>query len=117
MGEILDNIEKNANPVKVSKKYKGNNPKSKEQLEQERLEKLKKSRTIANPEYYKGKGGVQAIDFIEAFTADLSGTEAICTANALECLCRWKKKDGLESVLKARWYINRLINHLEKSNK
>lgn len=106
-----------SNNIQVSKKYKGNNPKSREQLEQEKAERLKRAREVTNPDYYKGKGGVQAIDFIEAFTADLSGTEAICTANALECLCRWKKKDGLDSVLKARWYINRLINYLESKNK
>ena len=66
MGEIIDNIEKNAEPgkvkaPKVSIKYKGNNPKSKEQLEQEKAEKIKKAREIANPDYYKGKGGLQAI--------------------------------------------------------
>jgi len=117
MEEILDNAEKNSDIGEVSKRYKGKNPKAKEQLEQERLEKIKKSKSVVNPDYYKSKDGVQAIDFIEAFTSDLSGKEAICTANALKYLCRWKKKDGLDSVLKARWYINRLINHLQSNNK
>jgi len=37
----------------------------------------------------------------------------VCTANAIKYLYRWKAKDGVESLKKARWYLDRLINTLE----
>ena len=40
----------------------------------------------------------------------LKGMEAVCTANALKYLCRWHKKNGVEDLRKAKWYIEYLIN-------
>ena len=69
---------------------------------------------VNHPSHYKSETGLEAIDVIEAFTFDLLGIEAFCTGNALKYLCRWKKKNGLEDLKKARWYLNRLIDHVEK---
>ena len=66
-----------------------------------------------NPVYYK-KGDVECIDALEAATSDLQGIEAVCTANAIKYLWRWKQKEGVESLQKARWYINRLIESKEQ---
>ena len=72
---------------------------------------------VEHPNHYQSKTGLEAIDAIEAFTFDLSGVEAFDTGNALKYLCRWKKKNGVEDLPKAQWYINHLINHIEKENK
>lgn len=69
---------------------------------------------VNHPSHYKSETGLEAIDVIEAFTFDLLGIEAFCTGNTLKYLCRWKKKNGLEDLKKARWYLNRLIDHVEK---
>lgn len=45
---------------------------------------------------------------------DLDGVEAVCTGNILKYLWRWKKKNGLEDLKKARWYLNKLIEIEEK---
>jgi hypothetical protein len=63
------------------------------------------------PHYNKGK--IECIDAIESAVSDLHGIEAVCTANAIKYLYRWKAKDGVESLKKARWYLDRLINTLE----
>ena len=63
------------------------------------------------PHYNKGK--VECIDAIESAVSDLHGIEAVCTANAIKYLYRWKAKDGVESLKKERWYLDRLINTLE----
>lgn len=42
------------------------------------------------------------------------GLDAVCTANAIKYLWRWKGKNGVEDLKKARWYIDRLIKHYEK---
>lgn len=59
----------------------------------------------------------KAAEFIEAFTDDLIGAEAVNTANALQNLCNWKKTGGVKALLRSRWYINRLIKQLQHENK
>ena len=60
---------------------------------------------------------METIDVIEAFTFDLKGIEAVCTGNVLKYICRWKNKNGLEDLEKARWYLNRLIDHVDQLEK
>lgn len=66
------------------------------------------------PPHYKSKSGLETIDVIEAFTDGLTGIEAVDTANVLKYTCRWKHKNGVEDLKKALWYLNHLINYLEK---
>lgn len=75
-----------------------------------------KKETVNHPSHYQSKTGLEAIDVIEAFCDGLNGIEAFCTGNALKYLCRWKSKNGIEDLKKAQWYINRLIEHVEKTN-
>lgn len=63
---------------------------------------------VNHPEHYTA-GRVECIDALEAATVELSGIEAVCTANAIKYLWRWKRKGGHEDLRKARWYINRLL--------
>lgn len=69
---------------------------------------------VNHPPHYQSENGIEVIDVIEAFTADLTGIEAVCTGNALKYICRWKKKNGLEDLKKTKWYLERLIKHVEK---
>lgn len=71
---------------------------------------------VNHPDHYKSETGLEAIDVIEAFTFDLMGIEAVDTGNALKYLCRWKKKNGLEDLKKAKWYLEHLIKHVESLN-
>lgn len=66
---------------------------------------------VNKPPHYTGR--IEAIDAIEVATAKLVGVEAFCTANALKYLWRWKAKNGVEDLQKARWYIDRLIGKLQ----
>lgn len=63
---------------------------------------------INHPSHYNNSKGIETIDVIEAFTEDLSGIQAVCTANALKYVCRWHKKNGVEDINKAIWYLNKL---------
>ena len=72
---------------------------------------------VNHPSHYKSETGLEAIDAIEAFTFDLKGIEAFDTGNALKYICRWKKKNGLEDLKKAQWYLNHLIKHVENLEK
>ena len=73
---------------------------------------VEKSQTFDNvnhPAHYMSYTGLETIDVIEAFTSDLTGMDAVCTANVIKYICRWKHKNGLEDLKKAQWYLNRLI--------
>lgn len=67
---------------------------------------------VNHPPHYV-RGGIEVIDVIEAFTSDLQGMDAIDTANVIKYILRWKHKNGLEDLEKARWYLNHLIGRLE----
>lgn len=69
---------------------------------------------VNHPPHYISENGLETIDVIEAFTADLQGIEAVCTANVIKYICRWKHKNGIQDLEKAQWYLNRLINHISK---
>ena len=70
---------------------------------------------VAHPAHYQTSNGLETIDVMEAFTEDMAGYEAVCTSNILKYICRWKKKNGLEDLKKAEWYLKRLIEHIESS--
>lgn len=74
------------------------------------------SDNVNHPNHYKTKNGLETIQVIEAFTDGLIGVEATDTGNVIKYICRWKKKNGLEDLKKAQWYLNHLINHVEKEN-
>lgn len=71
---------------------------------------------VNHPNHYISETGLETIDVIEAFTHDLEGIEAVCTANVIKYICRWKNKNGVQDLKKAKWYLERLINKLEKEN-
>lgn len=73
---------------------------------------------VAHPPHYQSDAGLEVIDVIEAFTADLKGIEATDTGNIIKYICRWNHKNGLEDLKKAKWYLSHLIKHIEeKENK
>lgn len=67
---------------------------------------------VNHPNHYTA-GGIECIDALKAATEGLEGIEAVCTANAIKYLWRWKRKNGVEDLRKAIWYINRLIKEQE----
>ena len=69
---------------------------------------------VNHPSHYKAKNGMEVIDVIEAFTANLEGYEATHTGNVIKYICRWKEKNGIEDLRKAQWYLNRLIKNIEE---
>lgn len=65
---------------------------------------------VNSPSHYQGK--IECIDCIESATDGLKGIEAFCTGNAIKYLYRWKKKNGIEDLKKAKWYIDKLLNEI-----
>ena len=74
-------------------------------------------KAVSHPAHYQSETGMEVIDVIEAFTFDLKGIEATDTGNILKYMCRWKNKNGLQDLLKAKWYLDHLIEHVDKLEK
>lgn len=69
--------------------------------------------SVNHPSHYT-KGGIECIDAIESATDGLVGFEAVCTAQVIKYIWRWKWKGGIEDLKKARWYLDRLIAKVGK---
>ena len=68
------------------------------------------SNNVDHPNHYQSESGLEVIDVIKAFTSELSGEEAFCIGNAIKYICRYSKKNGVEDLEKAKWYIDRAIS-------
>ncbi|MTI84824.1 MAG: DUF3310 domain-containing protein [Firmicutes bacterium] len=60
-----------------------------------------------NPDHYK-KGGIETIDYIKAKLTQ-EQFKGYLTGNVIKYLSRHEQKNGKEDLLKARWYLNRLL--------
>ena len=65
---------------------------------------------VNKPPHYQGE--VEAIDSIKA-AMSYEGFKGYCQGNALKYIIRFDRKNGVEDLRKAEWYINKLITHLE----
>jgi hypothetical protein len=64
-----------------------------------------------NPAHYR-QGGIETIEYLEA----IGVAQDFCAGNAIKYLSRYKLKNGIEDVKKAKWYVDRLVSILEKRN-
>lgn len=72
---------------------------------------------VSHPGHYQSKSGLEVIDVVEAFTDGLEGIEAVDTGNVIKYICRWKKKNGLQDLEKALWYLQHLVDHVKNNEK
>ena len=70
---------------------------------------------VNHPKHYM-QGKIECIDAIEAAVSELSGLDAVCTANIIKYVWRWKHKNGSQDLRKAQWYLEKLINLQETQN-
>lgn len=66
------------------------------------------SDSVNHPSHYN-QNGMEVWDVINAFTKDLSGVEAFYAGNVIKYVLRWKHKNGIEDLEKAKVYIDKII--------
>lgn len=71
---------------------------------------------VNHPSHYT-QGAIECIDAIKEATKGLFGIEAVCTANIIKYVWRWKFKNGVEDLRKADWYLQRLIKEATTNKK
>lgn len=72
-------------------------------------EPVKATPDVVNLPAHYTQGKVECIDAIESAVADLKGMDAVLTGNIIKYMWRWKHKNGVEDLRKARFYLDRLI--------
>jgi len=72
--------------------------------------KLKEVDMVNNPPHYN-KSGIECIDAIAAATED--GFEYALQANIIKYVWRYRYKNGVQDLEKARWYLDKLITEVE----
>lgn len=71
------------------------------------------SDNVNSPSYYC-KGGLECIEAIRAACEGLDGVEAYYAGNVIKYVWRFKGKNGVEDLKKARKYLDWLIEQEEK---
>lgn len=74
------------------------------------------SDNVNHPQHYISDG-IEVIDVIKAFTKDCTPFEAYCSGNVIKYICRWKHKNGIEDLKKARAYLDMMIDDADKFQK
>ena len=69
---------------------------------------------VNHPSHYT-QGNIECIEAIAEATKQLQGIEAVATANVIKYVWRWKFKNGVEDLRKAKWYLDRLIEEVSNS--
>lgn len=98
------------NYIKEHEKTVNTIEKIEEKITLKELQEMKNN--VEHPQHYTN-GKYECINVIEDVTKDLVGLEAVCTANVIKYMWRWKLKNGVEDLKKARWYLNKLIDNTE----
>ena len=70
---------------------------------------------VNHPAHYTA-GNIECIDAIQEAIKGLDGDEGYLTGNIIKYMWRWKRKNGLEDLKKAQWYLERLINEHGKAD-
>lgn len=66
---------------------------------------------VNRPDHYTS-GNIECIDAIRAALTD-DEFRGYCKGNMLKYIWRERHKGGVESLKKARWYLDRLISEVE----
>jgi hypothetical protein len=69
---------------------------------------------VNHPPHYNA-GTIEVIDIIESITRDMKGITAVCAGNTIKYIARHPYKGTpLQDLRKAQWYLNKMIEQLEK---
>lgn len=72
------------------------------------------SDNVNHPDHYKNNG-IECIDII-IFILGKAGVKFFCLGNVVKYIFRYPKKNGIEDLKKARWYLNKLIELEEEAD-
>ena len=72
-------------------------------------EESKNEDNITSPSHYVTDKGFEVFDVQEAFIHELKGMSASYWCNVVKYILRFQRKNGVEDLKKARYYLDKLI--------
>lgn len=72
-------------------------------------EKFKNNDNIISPNHYASDKGFEVFDVQEAFIHELKGMSANYWCNIVKYILRFQRKNGVEDLKKAKYYLEKLI--------
>lgn len=72
-----------------------------------------KNDNIISPNHYVSDNGIEVFDVQEAFIHELKGMSASYWCNIVKYILRFQRKNGVEDLKKARYYLDKLIEEEE----
>lgn len=73
------------------------------------------SDNVNHPDHYQSDNNIECIQAIEAALGS-TGFKSYCQGNVIKYLWRYQKKNGLEDLHKASWYLNELIKSVSQDD-
>ena len=71
---------------------------------------------IISPNHYASDKGFEVFDVQEAFIHELKGMAASYWCNIVKYILRFQRKNGVEDLKKAKYYLEKLIEKEESGN-
>lgn len=69
---------------------------------------------IVSPDHYVSGNGIEVFEVQEAFIHDLKGMSASYWCNIVKYILRFQRKNGVEDLKKAKYYLEKLIDEAEQ---
>ena len=77
----------------------------------------KNNDNIISPNHYASDKGFEVFDVQEAFIHELKGMSASYWCNIVKYILRFQKKNGVEDLKKAKYYLEKLIEEETDNDK
>ena len=69
---------------------------------------------VSHPDHYQGADGMEVIDVIRNFTGP--AYKGYLQGNIIKYVLRYEKKNGVQDLEKAMWYLSELLDYERKEN-
>ena len=79
------------------------------EYEREKMTMTENNNNIISPNHYTSEKGFEVFDVQEAFIHELKGMPASYWCNIVKYILRFQKKNGVEDLKKAKYYLEKLI--------
>ena len=76
------------------------------------LGKIESEDNIISPSHYASDKGFEVFDVQEAFIHELKGMSASYWCNIVKYILRFQRKNGVEDLKKAKYYLEKLIEEV-----
>ena len=83
------------------------------EYEREKMTMTENNNNIIRPNHYTSEKGFEVFDVQEAFIHELKGMSASYWCNIVKYILRFQKKNGVEDLKKAKYYLEKLIEEVE----